>query len=330
MAGGTIRLAGRVVYDDQRRAAEELWFDFPAEHAGALSSSGNPWLIALLPLAAATGEPLHLSAPVDPLLLRNSYELMAIWRAWYPEMRDAELDAKACEPEGRETAGRTASFFSGGVDSFFTAIRHASGGRGGRIDDLLTIHGFDIPLDREIEFARHREILGRAAGGLGKRLIVIRTNLKATRLREVPWGAIGHGCALASVGLCLESRYGTLLIPSTTSFSRLHPWGSHPLTDPLFSTSRMRVVHDGAAWDRFDKLEVVARSEIVRRSLHVCYRDKSDRNCGTCTKCLQTMIGLELAGALEACETFPRRDLDLDRVAQVHLVEGWEFMLLGE
>ena len=53
------------------------------------------------------------------------------------------------------------------------------------------------------------------------------------------------------------------------------------------------------------------------RSLHVCFRAGSDRNCGNCEKCLRTMVMLEISGHLADCGTFPRRTLDLDAVSRI-------------
>lgn len=43
-------------------------------------------------------------------------------------------------------------------------------------------------------------------------------------------------------------------------------------------------------------------------------------NCGRCRKCLTSMIGLKLAGALERCPTFAQ-PLDLDAVKQMDLMQ---------
>src|SRR5688572_24495122 len=80
------RLRAEVRYETGSVGPEEYWFDVPRAYASELSTSGNPWIACLLPLAAHTGEPLRVPVPVDRPLLENAERLMSIWRAWYPEL----------------------------------------------------------------------------------------------------------------------------------------------------------------------------------------------------------------------------------------------------
>jgi len=49
-----VRLTGEVRYADSRR--EAVWYEVPADLERDLSTTGNPWLVALFPLAAKLGE----------------------------------------------------------------------------------------------------------------------------------------------------------------------------------------------------------------------------------------------------------------------------------
>ena len=319
-----VRLVGRVSYGDRGGDTEAYWFEFPSAYRDALSTSGNPWLACLAPLALAFNRPLKIGLPVDALLLRNVEELMAVWRAWYPSLRPIRLLAVPTEA-AKHTRRRTALFFSGGVDSLFSLYRNESDAPVGlAIHDLVAVQGFDMPIDRVDVFERHRERLQRIADATGKTLVPVRSNLRRTRLREAPWGALWHGAALASVGLALEGRYDRLVVASTNHYAALDEWGSHPLTDPLLSTSATRVLHDGAAFWRWEKLEFLSGIELALSSLHVCYRNADDRNCGQCEKCLRNMIILEVLGRLDGCGAFPFRSIDLRRVSRILLRESWQ------
>jgi len=136
-----VRLAGQVRYADSR--TETIWFEVPAALEPDLTTTGHPWIVALLPLAARLGEDLRIPLPVDRLLVRNLTELLRIWRGWYPTLREVPLDVTICESPATRRAGapaRTAAFFSGGVDSFYTLLRHAAGGVGRLIvDELIAV-----------------------------------------------------------------------------------------------------------------------------------------------------------------------------------------------
>ena len=80
---GRVRLVGRVRYDSDG-FEEAIWFDLPEALRPQITSSGNPWLVLLLPLAVSLGEPLRLEIPVDPVLLERCHALLDVWHAWYP------------------------------------------------------------------------------------------------------------------------------------------------------------------------------------------------------------------------------------------------------
>lgn len=318
---GRVRLVGEVRYDGAGLGSELYWFEAPESLAGALTSSGNPWLACLLPLAVTLGEPLRLRRPVDPTLFENALKLMEIWKSWFPQLSVIRIEADGEETRARSAPGRTAAFFSGGVDSFFTALEHRDSSNAPPrfpIDDLLNVWGFDIPLNKREPYTRMRDMLQKAAGELGKEFVPLATNLRDTRLESTGWGPRYFGVALASVALALEQRYSTALIASSSGYFDLAPRGSHPLTDPLLSTSGTRIVHDGAGFDKPDKISVVVQSEVAMRYLHVCWRLGSEENCGNCHKCYRTMTALSVLGALDRCETLKDLDFSVERVGKIY------------
>ena len=225
-------------------------------------------------------------------------------------------------PRDRAAPPKTGAFFSGGVDSFYTILRNAEledRSTFPKIDGLLWVGGFDLPLgSSEEEFGRLRARLSAAAQDLGMSFLDVRTNLRTTRFRATNWGHVSHGCALASVGLALESLFRTIYIGATAATGRIRPWGSHPEMDPLLSTRSTRFIHDEVGPRRTVKTERVSRSDVAMRTLHVCFRSGTADNCCDCRKCLLAMATLEVLGATAACPTFPR-PLDLDRVRRVYL-----------
>jgi len=317
-----VRLVGTVAYDDRPGAPEEYWFEVADTHAASLSQSANPWLVALIPLAVTLGEPLRLALPVDRTLLDNVHALQEVWRCWYPRLSVVDVEAPVAGPASPGASARTAAFFSGGVDSFFTVLRRdqSTGFLRDRIDDLLCVWGFDVPLDNGGAFTRIHDRLQGAADGLGRTLVDVATNLRITRWRETDWAHVSHGCALAAVALCLEPRYRQVLIAASDDYWHLHPWGTHALTDPLLSTSHTAVRHDGAGFTRLMKTEIVAGSDVAMRTLRVCWKSRSDENCGRCEKCYRTMLSLELYGALSRCATFGGATrVDLRAISRLYL-----------
>lgn len=308
---GRVRVRGRVRYDSDG-LEEDLWFDVPASQEPHLSSTGNPWLVALLPIAVSQQESLRLELPVDEALLEGCRLLLDVWHAWYPHLVPIALEAPATRTVARPVGAGTGLFFSGGVDSFHSLIRHNDPGAASaatRVTDLLLVHGADIPIADTDAFDRLRPRMADVAGAFGIGLIDVATNMRATRCGRADWPQLAHASLLVAAGLVLESRFDRLLIASSAPYDQLRPWGSHPITDPLYSTSHTRVIHDGADLDRPEKMEMIATHPAVLKHLRICWIGRSDTNCGRCPKCLNTMIGMELAGTLTQCETLPREIL---------------------
>lgn len=338
-----VRLQATVLYDRGDPARELYWFDVPVTHKSDLTGSGDPWLACLVPLAMRLGEPLVIDRPVDPCLLRNVRQLMSVWSCWHDGLWPVGLEAAPTESVTREDrlSGRTATLFSGGADSLYTLLTH-NGARASAtatdppIDETICVWGFDVPISNPSGFRRACQMLSPLSERLGARFVPMATNLKETRWEHSGWGGLSHGSALATMGLLLGPRYGTVLVPATYTYRCLVPWGSHPLTDPLHSTTHTRIVHDGAESTRAEKLERIAASAEALQVLRVCWDSGSWWNCGECLKCLRTMALLEVVGALDRCPTFGGREFDPDRFAEggyadenarIHLEEIRSFAL---
>lgn len=303
------RLIGEIVFRDTPTRSEQIWFDVPEALAAGLSGSGNPWLACLLPLAVTLKEPLELALPVDPGLREGADALMQVWRGWYPGVTEpVPIEADLLPAGTPDLAARNATFFSGGLDSFYTLLRHEPGGDAHHriaLDDLITIWGFDIPLEDRAAFERLSVRNEAIAAATRKSLVTIATNLRESSWQRTNWGRLGQAPALAAVGLALENRFQRVLLPSSIPYRSSKPWGTHPLVDPLLSTTRLAFRDDGAVARRVMKAQAVAGSDLAMRELRVCWMGRSDTNCGRCEKCLRTLTMFELLGLRDRCVSFP-------------------------
>jgi len=313
---------------------EVYWIDVPRSYSDYLSDSGNAWLTLLLPVAVHLGEPLVISKPVDRELFINIHELMRIWNCWYPELKLVPIEAEIREePVGRSTDA-TGALFSGGVDAWFTLLTHNGDSNPRdrfRIDDLLCVWGLDIPLENPGEFRALRDALVPATSGLGAEFVEVATNLRQTKwFTKAEWGPVAHGSVLASIGHALSGRYARVLVPSTHRYDDPIPWGSHPLTDPLLSSSLTTIIHDGGGFSRVEKTEALLKSEAALNSLQVCWDTHSYRNCEACSKCYRTMTTLFLLGALDRCPRFSARTIDERKLAKTFARDDSERAFLRE
>jgi hypothetical protein len=255
------------------------------------------WSIPLrLVKAVAKGEAENLGS-VPPLLGSNLETIRDIYAAWIDGGHQVPLNFQP-SPDGAPAASGVSLFFSGGVDSFYSLIKHRD-----EVENLVLVHGFDVPLADTKTFALAEAQALEAARLFGKRLIVARTNLHFEQ-PAIPcsWGMY-HGAALAAVAHALTPNHGKVHIASSYSYADLHPWGSHPLLDPLWSTETVQVVHDGGE-TRIDKLRSLIQHPEVLAKLRVCWENPEKYNCGLCEKCVRTMLGLRALG-VDHCAAFP-------------------------
>jgi hypothetical protein len=325
---GHMRLTGWVSYARARDgvAQEAVWYDVPDAFADALTTSGNPWLAGLLPLAMVFGEPLVLSRPVDATLLDHAHELMAIWNGWHPQLPVVPIEADVLDLDGPETGAdagvarnpRTASFFSGGVDSFSVALRD----RAAPIDDLLLVLGtFDLADATPEALERVRTTMQRAADALGKTLVAVTTNQIRTRMRDSRPQSLSGTSMLAAVALALERRWRRVILAAGGDLDTIVPTAFNPLLTPLSSTSRLRFDDEGVAMSRIAKTVAVAQSDVALASLRVCFRSGDESNCMRCVKCMRTAVMLEALGVLGKATPFRTASLAPSRVARTAVTE---------
>lgn len=289
-------------------ARHEVWYRCAS---GPATATADPFLVASLVPAMRLGRPIQVQGTVSRSLLEAIPQIQQIFHAWYPALHRVPVHAPAAGPVGPAGSG-VACFFSGGVDSFYTLLTHRE-----EVSHLVLVHGFDLKLDK-VGFRDHVSgTLHGIAQELGKPLVEVETNLRAFSNHYTRWAPEYFGAALASVALLLGAQFQKVFIPASVTYAELYPWGSHPLVDPLWSTESTRIVHDGCEATRIEKVALIAASDIVRRSLRVCWENRHDRyNCGQCEKCLRTMVSLRVVGALDKVRTFPGK-LNLLSVATV-------------
>lgn len=290
----------------------DVWF----EVTGAkVEATPEAFTTMALPVAMARGLPVGSPGPLAKVTLDNLRAWQEVLATWYPD-RLQPVVVPAPRRRVRRPAKGRAAFFTGGIDSFFTVLRHLD-----TLDGLVFVHGFDVPLVDLPDLRREVTAGVRAAADeLGLPLIEVETNLHDfSDAMASPWGTTYHGAALAAVGQLLTPGFGEILVGGTHTYSDLFPWGSHPVSDPRLSSDRLRVVHDGCDADRVQKTIAVAASEVAMRHLRVCWENRDGSyNCGQCRKCIRTQIALRIAGKLEACETLPDT-IDLDEVRSMPL-----------
>ena len=276
-----------------------LWYRMPESQACLLSLSADAVTVAAIFAAMRYSDSLHVHGQVSPSLLNNLIEFQTAWSRWCPE-KYRVIDISAYREAEEEYNGPFDSVmaFSGGLDSCFTAWRHTKGRSGRLIQNIsagVMVHGFDIPVSEQDVFNRAVSNSRYLLNSVGLRALTVATNFRD--LGDV-W-IDSHGAAIASVLHLLKRGFRGGVVASSHVYDAMrYPWGSNPITDPLLSSIRFRVLHDGCGFNRREKAGVVAAWPEAMLGLRVCWQGaQKDRNCGICLRCVATAMCFELEQA---------------------------------
>lgn len=294
---------------------QQIFFECSKKEASSLIVDATPFVAAMLIPCLKNNENITVeNSTISEAFAKNIKTLMSKLARWDEQFHRIKIvaETKKDTAQGKETA----SFFSGGVDSFYTYIK-AKRSKKTKISTFLFVHGFDIELENTSFFKSVKRGLEKIAAEEGVELITLRTNSKRISERYVEWDW-GHGGALASIALLLRKKIKTVYIAGALSWEQLFPYGTHPEIDPLWGTETLKLIHDGNEYDRLDKVvKVVGKSPLALKHLRVCNQNlKGKHNCSHCFKCLWTMMTLECAKSLDKAQTF-EHEIDLEAVKRM-------------
>lgn len=298
-----------------RFAGRELRLRFCGpEPLVAPAEDASPYVVAALLPAMRVHEDLEVQGEVSTALLRRVDRIQTLFHAWDRSLRRARVRVEAerpARPAGREVA----AFLSRGVDSLYTAAGEWI--EAGPLTTLLfgeTLEPLHSSQVREEELRLARD----TAAAVCLPLASFRTNLRELSDGLIDWGDY-HGSGLAFAGLSLARGVGHVVIPSTGWFGNFERFGSSPLLDHLFSTEAVQVEHGSLEHGRAGKVAWLAehRRELLA-FLKVCAAEDRPDNCGSCAKCLHTMVCLHAARALEDAKGFPR-EIDVGELRRLRV-----------
>lgn len=311
------RVAATVIWEDCDRPTQEIYFETSQEFAQDLTCNPHAFLVACIMPAMRHGEKrVFIDAAICPELRNGLMTAMSWMRQWYePGRKLVQIESKTKsylpKPRPPERAG---FFFSGGVDSLATL-------RANRLDfppehprsikDGLLIYGLEVE-DPEV-FQQVVSSMSEIAQDADVRLIPVSTNVRHLDEDWGFWGKEFQGAVLAAVAHALSQRITLVTIPSSFDIAHLYPYGSHPLLDPNYSSSDLRIQHDSILLSRLAKTRLVADWDVALQNLRVCNKTEQllpgALNCGECEKCLRTMTGLIALRMLDKTRAFPKVDV---------------------
>jgi hypothetical protein len=259
--------------------------------------------------------------------------LIANWYDWYgTEQNVVSIEAKkqshVLPPNHTQRAG---FLFSGGIDSLSTlranrlnyCLKHP-----GYIKDGLLVYGLEVREPENFEYVLTS--VSALAMDADVSLIPVYTNIRGLGpdnnrvFWEDFWIHEFMGATFAAIAHLFSKRITALSINSCHDIPNLMPYGSHPLLNPNYSSSDMRIRHEGIHLSRFEKTKIISDWDLALQHLRVCndtnYYHPGMLNCGKCEKCIRTMLALLACGVLEKTGAFPIKNVSDELVNEaVHL-----------
>lgn len=308
----TARLSSVITLPDSED--QELWFDVPAEHAGALTTETcDGFVVALLPLAVMRGWNVRVLGSISSRLYYNiNLGLSEVLRNILPDGQAITLTVKTLN---RQNLGGSGVFtgFSAGVDSLATLLDHMSD----RVPPeyrvthlLLNNVGSHGQSEDDLQVFRQRyDRLLPHAKALGLPLISVNSNMDQVLGLNFQ---LTHTMRNTAVALVLQKACGKFLYSSSGHYreTRVGPGKGTGYVDnitlPMLSTETTDCISTGSQYTRFEKTQMIAPMPLARKALDVCVEPraaKSKINCSRCWKCLRTGLALEMIGALPAFST---------------------------
>ena len=334
------RVSATVIWENCDRPDIEVFFETNAEFGQDLIINPNSWLLACtLPAMRYGEERITLDAPISPEIkdgLINSMKCLIDWHGGKRKVIqiDAPLEEEVLFLDKPARAG---ALFSGGIDALAMVrdnhlnfpMDHPR-----YIKDGILVYGV---LEGENEYDPSFQNVVNAVEAMatdaGISLIQVHTNAYA-HFRDLDpdfsfWRFEYHGSFLAAIAHAFAPRLSYASIASTYDFANLEPWGSHPLLDPLYSTTNLSIRHENAALSRLEKTKLVGEWDVALKHLRVCNEKESysegNYNCGKCEKCVRTMTAFLSLGLLEQITTFKEKDVSKEKLVDTcYLSDSYE------
>lgn len=299
----------------ENTGSKQLYFSLEKENADLLVEDATPFVASVLVPCMMTGENIKVYGKMSKKLNDSLPEIMELLTYWNPNLKKIEIECEGYETD-RWKGASNASFFSGGVDSFYTLLKKRM--PEDAISHAIFVQGLDIEPENDELFDTALNNIDQVIKTVKKQVITVRTNIREFTDPIVEWDW-AYGAALASIALCLRKRFKNILIAGAKSWDQLLPNGSHPDLDKLWSTECLSIEQDGNEFTRLEKVKYIADHPGVLKHIRVCCRNyKGIYNCCECEKCLRTMIALFIAGKLDESDAFPK-PIDLEKVRNLYL-----------
>lgn len=279
---------------------EKCWGEY------LVSELSDAFVLALLELAMEKGCDIYYQAPMsEDLKYQLETYLIPAYAKYLEPFNHIKLIGLTSDAQ-IETAGVVGAGFSGGVDSFYSVLKHINSPyQSKRVTHLLlalngaALMGISEEMDQKW-FIEEKMRLQKAATELGLEFIAVNSNVSLVNgYKEHLLG--GDSIPTLAFVHALRKLFGAYYWASGYEASVFHfetVDGTYMdmFALPMLSVKGLRFYLSGSEANRVEKVAYIADNNVAQNYLTVCAHPDS---CGICSKCLRTMTELYSLGKLD-------------------------------
>lgn len=305
MENGRVRLCAKFV---SPQGEYDCWYEVAEEYGKYLCYEvSDAFVVGTLPLAMKMGWDIELEGAISEKLHYQlvNYYIPVVSR--YADNNEYIHIAGKTTNIKFESAHAVGAGMSGGVDSFYTVLKHYGSEHGSYAITHLTYfnvgaHGNGGGPDARKAFLEGLKVAEVTAKALNLPVVWVDSNL--SEFVQMSHAATCT-CRTLSAVLALQKLFSIYYLSSAGYSAQDFNINDDDCADydifgvPNLSTENTTFHIYGMEARRLDKERYLAEQPVTWEYLNVCFRQTNARGCGKCEKCMRTTVGLYAMGKLE-------------------------------
>lgn len=296
------------------------------------SNLSNILLLTAFPIAMKKGLDLEVTGDFDHVLVKNLLKVSNLWYQLRPDkfskpvriIVTPESERKVADSFDHVSNRKTSVMaFSGGVDSTYAFLNNNNNPAGNVVDFCVMINGFGYNLKEDSEYNSQYDKNRNFLESKNVSLCSVKTNYK----QVVAWYPLFHTMGISAVLNLFGKDYniGSIGLDYTFKEERmLGPWGNLTLLDMLYSSSDFLIDPIGGDRNRIQKIKYLDDNNALHY-VTVCNNiEKYGKNCGSCDKCIRTMLMYDVNG-IDPSESFIG-ELNEDKLKGIKIQKNTQYV----
>ncbi len=277
---------------------QAIWFELDSKYEWMVDTeSVDAFFVLYTWVAMEVGMSLVVEGPVSEQLSTSVVgEVKSMFLTLCPRLKDVAIKVLNPVSSWASEGEVAATGFSGGVDSWYTALAAAE--NNSPYDYYIFAntgqHGiYDV---NEV-FSQRAVLAGEALSTMARPLIVVNSNIdEVLRERFQQRDVIGNiSCVLLLQAAISRYAYSSSYSPEESGIIEYYDMAiMDPFILPALNTERVVFESIGIGATRIEKLRYIVGKPGFSNKIYVCIeKDLPIRNCGLCFKCRRTQLALE-------------------------------------